>query len=79
LKKKRAKGVWQVHNIPDVWREPKETKEHPHPKSIKLQAALITAVSNEGDYVIDPAAGSFSVMEAARLKNRNFIGCDLEG
>ena len=24
-------------------------------------------------------AGSFSVMEAARLKNRNFIRCDLEG
>ena len=75
---KRAKGVWQVHNIRDVWREAKENKEHPHPKPIKLQAALITAVSNEGDYVIDPAAGSYSVMEAAHSQNRNFIGCDLE-
>ncbi|MXV82437.1 site-specific DNA-methyltransferase [Candidatus Poribacteria bacterium] len=76
---KRAKGVWQVHNIRDVWREPKENKKHPHQKPVKLQAALITAVSNEGDYIIDPAAGSFSVMESAHLCNRKFIGCDLEG
>ena len=75
---KRAKGVWKIHNIRDVWREQTDTKKHPHPKPVKLQAALITAVSNEGDYVIDPAAGSFSVMEAAHSQNRNFIGCDLE-
>ena len=76
---KRAKGVWKVHNIPDVWDEPTKNKNHPHQKPIKMQAELIAAVSNEGDYVIDPAAGSFSVMEAAHLQNRNFIGCDLEG
>ena len=78
-KPKRAKGVWSIHNIPDVWREPKDTKGHPHQKPIKLQAELIEAVSNEGDYVLDPAAGSFSVMAAANLRKRNFIGCDLEG
>ncbi len=76
---KRAKGVWKIHNIPDVWRERKEAKDHPHQKPLKLQAELIAAVTNEGDYVIDPAAGSFSVMKAAHLQNRNFIGCDLDG
>lgn len=76
---RRAKGVWKIHNIRDVWLERTKTKEHPHQKPIGLQAELIAAVSNEGDYIIDPAAGSFSVMEAALLKNRNFIGCDLEG
>lgn len=76
---KRAKGVWKVHNIPDVWSEPRKTKDHPHQKPIGLQAELIAAVTNEADYVIDPAAGSFSVMEAAHRQNRNFIGCDLEG
>jgi site-specific DNA-methyltransferase (adenine-specific) len=76
---KRAKGVWKIHNIPDVWSESRKTKNHPHQKPLKLQAELIAAVSNEGDYVIDPAAGSFSVMEAAHRQNRNFIGCDLEG
>lgn len=76
---RKAKGVWKIHNIRDVWLERTKTKEHPHQKPIHLQAELIAAVSNEGDYVIDPAAGSFSVMEAAHSQNRNFIGCDLEG
>ena len=76
---RRAKGVWKIHNIRDVWREQASSKVHPHQKPINLQAELIAAVSDEGDYVIDPAAGSFSVMEAANAQNRNFIGCDLEG
>ncbi len=76
---RKAKGVWKIHNIRDVWLERTKTKDHPHQKPLGLQAELIAAVSNEGDYIIDPAAGSFSVMEAALLKNRNFIGCDLEG
>ena len=75
---RRAKGVWKIHNIRDVWLERTKTKEHPHQKPVGLQGELIAAVSNEGDYIIDPAAGSFSVMEAALSKNRNFIGCDLE-
>ncbi len=76
---KRAKGVWKLHNIPDNWREPVKKKEHTHQKPLELQRKLIVAVSNEGDYIVDPAAGSFSVMKAANLEGRNFIGCDLEG
>ena len=83
---KRAKGVWRLHDIPDVWRDIPDAwtervgkKTHPHQKPRKLQSRLIEAVSNEGDFVVDPAAGSFSVMYAANLENRNFIGCDLEG
>ncbi len=74
---RKAKGVWKIHNIRDVWLERTKTREHPHQKPIGLQGELIAAVSNEGDYVIDPAAGSFSVMEAALSKGRNFLGCDL--
>ena len=76
---KRAKGVWKDHKIRDVWVERTKNQKHPHQKPMRLQGKLIAAVSNEGDYVIDPAAGSFSVMHAARLENRVFIGCDLEG
>lgn len=82
----RAKGVWKTHNIPDTWeeipdtwKERADTSEHPHGKPIKLQGELIAAVTHSGDYVIDPAAGSFSVMEAARRRGRNFLGCDLNG
>ncbi|MCY4145763.1 MAG: site-specific DNA-methyltransferase [Chloroflexi bacterium] len=76
---KRAKGVWRIHNIPDVWQEKVKAKSHPHQKPVELQSRLIEAVSNEGDYVVDPAAGSFSVMQSANQIGRNFIGCDLEG
>ena len=74
---RKAKGVWKIHNIPDTWREKVTKTDHPHNKPINLQGKLICAVTNEGDYVIDPAAGSFSVLDAAQLHNRNFLGCDL--
>jgi len=74
---RRAKGVWEIHNIPDTWREPAPTGEHPHRKPLQLQAELIAAVTDEGDLVLDPAAGDFTVMEAARARRRNFLGCDL--
>ncbi len=76
---KKAKGVWKVHNIPDVVRESASQKKHPHTKPVELQGALLSAVTNEGDFVIDPAAGSFSVMAAARGQGRVFLGCDLNG
>ena len=40
-------------------------------------ARLIGAVTEPGDLVVDPAAGSFGVMRAARRLERNFSGCDL--
>lgn len=72
----RAKGVWQRHNIPDVWTESVED-QYAHAKPVILQAALIEAVTDPGDVVLDPSAGSYSVMEAANWVGRNFIGCDV--
>ncbi|MBC6415134.1 MAG: site-specific DNA-methyltransferase [Bdellovibrionales bacterium] len=76
---RKAKGVWKIHNIPDVWLEKIIKKNHTHQKPIELQANLLSAVSNEGDIVIDPASGSFSVLEACKLRGRNFLGCDING
>lgn len=74
-----AKKTWTKHNIPDVWIEKIEKGiGHPHSKPIRLQEALIEATTNEFDLVLDPAAGSFSVMKAAAKINRNFIGSDLK-
>jgi site-specific DNA-methyltransferase (adenine-specific) len=78
----RAKGVWTAHDIPDVWTEklPRPGGSvHAHAKPTGLQAALIAATTAPGDVVVDPAAGSFSVMHAAHSKGRHFLGCDLEG
>jgi site-specific DNA-methyltransferase (adenine-specific) len=75
---KKAKGYWTTHNIPDVWQE-KVGRHHPHVKPEQLQAALINAVVPPGDFVLDPASGSFSVMKSAQSIGRNFIGSDLNG
>ena len=76
---RRAKGVWTIHNIPDVWAEKVTGNHGVHPKPIGLQGELIEAVSNRGDVVIDPAAGSFTVLEACQIRGRNFLGCDING
>ncbi len=73
----RAKGVWLRRDIPDVWSEKIRQKNHPHSKPVGLQTALIEAVTSRGDLVVDPAAGGYSVFEACKLRNREFLGCDL--
>lgn len=73
----RAKDVWTDHTIPDVWSE-KIIKIHPHSKPINLQKTLIEATTKAEDFILDPAAGGYSVFEACKLCNRNFIGGDLE-
>ncbi len=75
---RRAKGVWGAHDIPDVWDE-KVTKAGPHAKPLGLQSRLIESLSQPGDTVIDPAAGSFSVFESCKLTGREFLGCDIAG
>ena len=80
---KRAKDVWKVHDIRDIWIEgitrSKKNRAHPHQKPLNLHIRLIEAVSEEGDIVVDPAAGSFMVLEACRATNRMFLGCDING
>lgn len=73
----RAKDVWTNHSIHDVWLE-KTQKVHPHSKPIMLQKALIEATTNPQDYILDPASGGYSVFEACKLCNRNFIGGDIQ-
>ena len=75
---KRAKGVWQRHDIPDVWTETVDHwSGHAHAKLVLLQGALIEAVTDPGDVILDPAAGSYSVLEAALGEGRQFWGCDV--
>ena len=73
----RAKDCWRDHAIADVWQE-RVPKNHPHSKPIELQKRLIIATTQEGDYVLDPCSGGYSVFEACQALNREFIGCDIE-
>ena len=49
-----------------------------HPKPANRQAALIAAVTDPGNVVLAPAAGSYSVLAAVQLAGREFLGCDVE-
>jgi site-specific DNA-methyltransferase (adenine-specific) len=73
----KAKATWRDHGIPDRWVEKIDRKLHPHIKPIGLISRLIGATTELGDLVVDPAAGSFAVMHAARQLDREFVGCDL--
>lgn len=77
-KPKRAKGVWTVRNIPDVWTE-KVKRTHAHAKPHGLQTALIEATTSVGDLVMDPASGGWSVFDCCQKTDRLFIGSDLKG
>lgn len=72
-----ATATWSKRNIPDVWEEKIPNKTHPHSKPLELQKQLILATTDEGDYVLDPAAGGYSVLQACKELKRVFIGCDL--
>jgi site-specific DNA-methyltransferase (adenine-specific) len=64
-----AKSTWRDHGIPDRWSEKVSRKLHPHSKPVQR---LIGALTEPGDLVIDPAAGSYTVWGAAR---RYFSAC----
>ena len=73
----RAKGTWRDHGIPSRWDEKVDRRIHPHIKPTGLIRRLIAAVTVPGDLVLDPAAGSFVVMNVALALQRHFVGCDI--
>jgi site-specific DNA-methyltransferase (adenine-specific) len=63
--------------IPDVIVEQKpKNKFHPYEKPVNLLSKLITATTCESDLIFDPFGGGASTLVAAKMLNRNFIGCE---
>ena len=75
-KKPVTPKTWTDHGIPNRWPEKIDRRRHPHIKPTELTSRLIGAVTKPGDLIVDPAAGSFVVLEIAGLLGRRFIGCD---
>lgn len=75
----RAQGVWTDHSLGDVWQQEQERNLHPHAKPLDLIKRLMLATTERGDLVVDPAAGSFVVLQACLATGRRFMGCDLNG
>jgi len=76
----KARATWRpTPSIPDVWPEKITDKIHVHQKPFGLQKTIIEATTNPGDVVIDPVAGSFSVLACAHACGRRFLGGDIMG
>jgi site-specific DNA-methyltransferase (adenine-specific) len=71
--------TWKDKSIRDTWSEKIESprKDHPHRKPKGLIERLLLSVTNEGDLILDPCAGSFSTLAVCKNIGRDFIGCDL--
>lgn len=71
---------WKDKGIPDVWCEAivNPRSNHTHKKPIRLLSALIRSVTKPGEWILDPCAGSFAVLDACQMVgDRHFIGCDI--
>jgi site-specific DNA-methyltransferase (adenine-specific) len=79
--KMNPKGV----NLPDVWTDIPPVRHAKYKKrvganelSVKLLDRIIEMASEEGDVVFDPFGGSGTTYVTAELKNRKWIGCELD-
>lgn len=67
-----------ISNIISVKACKDDKKYHPAQKPIKLIELLITLVTNEGDFILDPFMGSGTVGVACVNTNRSFVGIEIE-
>jgi site-specific DNA-methyltransferase (adenine-specific) len=72
-------------NLPDVWTDIPPVRHAKYKKragvnelSVKLLDRIIEMASDEGDVVFDPFGGSGTTYVTAELKNRKWIGCELD-
>ena len=70
------KEIW---DIPNVKANHPEKTEHPCQYPIELVERCVLALTNEGDWVLDPFAGVGSSLIASIKNNRRVIGSDKEG
>jgi adenine-specific DNA-methyltransferase len=71
---KNPEDVW---DIPNVKGNHVEKEEHPCQFPVGLIERLVLSMTNEGDLVFDPFAGTASSGVAALLHMRSFWGCEI--
>jgi len=70
-----------VHDFVESGLTPKNEKKfgkHPTQKPLKILKHFITLLSNSGESVLDPFAGSGSTLVAAKQLNRRYIGIEID-
>jgi len=76
LNEEWERGIWE---IPNVKAGHPEKTIHPCQFPIELAERCILALSNPGEWVLDPYMGSGSTLLAALRRGRRAIGCDVNG
>lgn len=71
--------------LPDVWTDIPPVRHAKYKKraganelSVKLLDRIVEMASEEGDVVFDPFGGSGTTYVTAELKNRKWVGCELD-
>lgn len=70
---KRMSDVWSIPTV-ETWE--KHFGKHPTQKPLRLLYRAIIANTRQGDWILDPFAGSCTTGIAANLLGRNFVGID---
>lgn len=82
IKKRIAEGkqakLYDWWNINQVKNVSKKDNPHPCPIPYELAERIVLLTTNEGDTVIDPFAGSGTILLAAKNNNRNYIGFEID-
>lgn len=73
IKREWEEGLW---NIPNVKANHPEKTTHPCQFPIELVERCVLALTNEGDWVLDPFSGVGSALLAALRRDRKAIGCE---
>lgn len=68
----------EIWDIPNVKANHPEKTEHPCQYPIELVERCVLALTNEGDWVLDPYAGVGSALIAASMHNRKALGSEKE-
>ncbi len=74
-KKAKIYDWWQINQVKNV-----SKKHNPHPCPIPYEIAerIILLTTNKGDTIIDPFAGSGTILLAAKNNQRNYIGFEID-
>lgn len=74
-KKARLYDWWEINQVKNV-----SKKDNPHPCPIPYELAerIILLTTNENDLVVDPFAGSGTILLAAKNNNRRYLGFEID-
>jgi site-specific DNA-methyltransferase (adenine-specific) len=70
-------NVWYINNGAGFSSKDNIAFEHPAIFPESLAEDHILSWSNEGDFILDPMAGSGTTLKMAKINNRNYLGIDV--